>query len=75
MKDGMAQSECCTAILSELAEHPEGVPVKDIDSVITEVMGYPFRMLKRAKKDLKDNNLIVYFKEGMDGNWIVKRKN
>ena len=75
LKDGMAQSECCTAILSELAEHPEGVPVKDIDSVITEVMGYPFRMLKRAKKDLKDNNLIVYFKEGMDGNWIVKRKN
>ena len=69
---GKTLNDVCNAILSELAEHPEGVPAKDMDELML-AMGHKAYLIKDAKKELKDAKKIKYSKHEMNGNWWVKK--
>lgn len=60
------------SILAELSDHPEGSPAKDIDELL-EMLGFSARVIRAAKKDLKDRHVIKYVKSGMNAAWIIKK--
>lgn len=74
VKDGQTVQECCTTILTELAEHEEGMPVKDLDEMLTSVMGFKGWLIKKAKSNLKEGNMIAYEKRQMAGGWWIRKR-
>lgn len=66
-KDGASLNEVCNTILSELSEHPDGLPVKDMDELLTS-LGMSAWIVKRAKSELKKSGLIKY-KRDESGQW------
>lgn len=71
-KSGNTLSDVCGAILSELADHPDGMLIADLDEVLQQI-GYSAWAIKRAKAELKDGNKIRMYKVAMDGGWMVKK--
>jgi hypothetical protein len=71
-KEGSGVNDCCNAILSELADHPEGYDVKELDSLMHAV-GYGSWIVRSAKAMLKDGCKITYFRDGMNGPWKVRK--
>ena len=69
-RQGVDEAEA--TILCELAEHPEGVLVSDLDSLL-KAMSYSSREIRTAKNNLKSRGAIKYFKHGMNTVWNVKK--
>lgn len=71
-KDGASVNEVCNMILSELTEHPDGLPVKDLDELLVS-LGMSAWIVKRAKNELKKSGFIKYQKDSMNGPWKVTK--
>lgn len=65
--------ECCNAILSELSEHDEGMPVKDMDELMKS-LGFSNRNIRDAKKNLKEAQQVEYKLSGYGKDWLMFRK-
>ena len=61
-------TEACNYILSALTEQPEGIMVKDLDEEM-EAYGFSGYLIRNAKKELRNSNLIHSKKIGMSGGW------
>lgn len=59
-------------IMSELEDHPDGMPVKDLNDLL-EAIGYKDWAIKRAKSELKKDKKLVYTRTGMGGDITVKK--
>lgn len=75
IKNGQTVQECTNAILSELADHPEGMPTKDMDDMLRSVMDYKVWIIREAKANLKEGGFIKYVKSSMAGGWVIKKVN
>ncbi|MBR2592526.1 MAG: AAA family ATPase, partial [Oscillospiraceae bacterium] len=71
-RNGSSISDVCGAIISELADHPDGMPIRDLDELLQQI-GYSAWAIKRAKAELKDGNKIRMYKVAMDGGWMAKK--
>ena len=72
LKEGQTVQECCTTILSELADNDE-ITVKELNDLLINVMGYKTWLVKKAKAELKEAGHIAYFKRSMNDEWHVKK--
>lgn len=69
---GSTLQDVCNFILTELADHKEGMIASDLDSLLLN-LGYKRYLIVKAKKELKDGKLIKYVKpKEMGGNWVIK---
>lgn len=62
-------NEACNFILSELAEHEDGILVKDLEDEM-DAYGFSGYITRKAKQELKKAKKIEYRKMGMS-NWRV----
>lgn len=71
-KEGATLQEVCNFILSELGQHKEGMIASELDTLLKDI-GYTGWSIRKAKTELKSNNLIQYVKpKEMGGHWVVK---
>lgn len=59
-------------ILSELADHPDGVKASDLDDLL-DLIGFSTRSIRTAKKMLKDRKAIRYSRGGTSAPWMIKK--
>ena len=63
-------NEACNFILSELAEHEDGILVKDLEDEM-DAYGFSGYITRKAKQELKKAKKIEYRKMGMSTSWRV----
>jgi hypothetical protein len=71
-QEGNRMNDAVDAILSTLAENPEGMPTSDLNDLLFEI-GFGKMTVKNAKTDLKEAGLIKYFKKDFNSPWYVKK--
>ena len=71
-KNGSTLSDVCGAILSELADHPDGMLVADLDELLQQI-GYSGYIIRKAKSELRTAGRIEITKKGFGGAVGVKK--
>lgn len=71
-RNGSSVSDVCGAIISELADHPDGMPISEMDELMQQI-GYSGYIIRKAKNELKEAGKIIITKKGFGGIWGIKK--
>ena len=72
MRNQDRHDEIVNAIMSILAEYPEGLAAKDLKEYLRD-FGYGINAIERVKSGLKESGRIVYKKSALTSGWVVKK--